>query len=75
MIFLKILRFKEEDRRYYYDINASEVFEKINFRDINKLAQSSESFINEGVGIILGMDMIQNQYILNGTTLLSGIYG
>jgi hypothetical protein len=42
--------------KIYYEITAEEVIDENNFRDITKISQNSESFLNEGVAIIIGIE-------------------
>lgn len=43
-------------RNIYFTITAAEVADEINFRDLDKLSKRTESYLKEGVAVIIGIE-------------------
>ena len=63
----------DDNKKYYYEITASEIIDENNFRNIEKLSQKSSSFLNDGVAVIIGIEDEENKnsYIPNSAKLFN----
>lgn len=61
----------DDSKKYYYEITASEILDKNNFLNIQKISKKSISLINNGVAVIIGIEDSGNKmpYIENSAKL------